>query len=199
MFARWWNWALTSTARRAVNRRCGAPLVAVTWTPSNCSSNSARTCTPATLSTTPRRWAPQTTRAIGTSLSICFSSRRSATPSSTEDSIESARCCVRILSACASETKTDALPCTTRTGTRSTATRSSSFSSPTAPTQRQGQRRPHSRRPDAAKGPPGSGRGFAPARWRLGMSGAVRSHGTHVRAVTSAIATWFRRERGDEI
>ena len=53
--------------------------------------------------------------------------------------------------------------------------------------QRQGQRRPHSRRPDAGKGPPGSGRGFAPARWRLSMSGAVRSHGTDVRAVTSAV------------
>ena len=32
-----------------MHRRCIPPLAPVNWTPSNCSSNSARTCTPATL------------------------------------------------------------------------------------------------------------------------------------------------------
>src|SRR5262249_58477017 len=45
--------------------------------------------------------------------------------------------------------------------------------------QRQGQRGPHSRRPDAAKRPPGSGGSFASARRRLGMSGTVPI-GAHV-------------------
>ena len=67
--------------------------------------------------------------------------------------------------------------------------------------QRQGQRRPHSHRPDAAKWPPGSGGRFASARWRLGVSVAVPidrmtrpSDPSRQRS-----ATCFRRERGNEI
>ena len=98
-----------------------------------------------------RRRAPQTTRDIGTSLSIRFSLRRSATAVK-YGGVDRVRALLRENPECMRVRDKDGrTPLHYPYRDTQHGAKSSSFSSPTRATHRQGQRRPHSRRPDAAK------------------------------------------------
>ncbi len=106
VFACWWNWALDVNGK-AGGRDLAKRYIAVVVRRSRRSTGHrqiARRARRGRARPRPelRRHTAglrQTTRASGTSSSICFSSRRSGRPSGSEDLTACARCCARIQSA----------------------------------------------------------------------------------------------------